>query len=69
MRGLASDQRVVLTLDAGGTSFRFSGWRARKPVTPTVTLPSLGHDLKRSLANIVAGFTEVKRQCSKAGAC
>ena len=63
MAGRASDQRVVLTLDAGGTSFRFSAWRGDRPVTGTVTLPSESNNLKRSLANIVAGFTRVKSKC------
>ncbi len=66
MRGPAIDQRVVLTLDAGGTSFRFSAWRGQKPVTETVVLPSEGAHLKRSLANIIAGFSAVKRQCPRA---
>ena len=63
MRGTSSDQRVVMTLDAGGTNFRFSAWRGRRPVTDTVHLPSNGDDLKQCLANLVAGFTAVKRQC------
>jgi glucokinase len=65
MRSLASDQRIVLTLDAGGTNFRFSAWRGHRPVTDTVALPSDGNNLKRSLANIVAGFTQVKSKCPK----
>lgn len=52
-----------MTLDAGGTSFRFSAIRGNQSVTPTITLPSLGHDLARCLANIVDGFTQVLGQC------
>ena len=63
MRGTSSDQRVVMTLDAGGTNFRFSAWRGNQPVTDTVFLPSNGNDLKLCLANIVAGFTQVKLKC------
>lgn len=59
------DQRIVMTLDAGGTSFRFSAMRANKPVTGTVTLPSNGDNLPKCLANIVDGFTQIKKQCPK----
>lgn len=57
------DSRVVMTLDAGGTSFRFSAMRGNKPVTETVTLPSNADNLEKCLGNIVEGFTQVKKQC------
>ncbi|MDE3067048.1 MAG: ROK family protein [Verrucomicrobiota bacterium] len=60
-----TDPRIVMTLDAGGTSFRFSAMRANKPVTRTVTLPSNGDHLEKCLANIVEGFTQIKKQCPK----
>ena len=52
-----------MTLDAGGTNFRFSAVRGAKPVTQTVALPSNGDNLDKCLANIVEGFTRVKKQC------
>ena len=58
-----NDKRIVMTLDAGGTNFRFSAMRANKPVVKTVTLPSNGDNLEKCLANIIAGFTRVKKQC------
>ncbi len=57
------DSRVIMTLDAGGTNFRFCAMRGSKPVTPTVALPSNGDNLEKCLANIVEGFTRVKQQC------
>ncbi|MCX6900316.1 MAG: ROK family protein [Verrucomicrobia bacterium] len=60
---LSNDPRIVMTLDAGGTNFRFSAIRGGKPVTQTVAMPSNGDDLPRCLANIVEGFTRVKQQC------
>jgi glucokinase len=57
------DSRIVLTLDGGGTSFRFSALRSGQPITETVTLPSNGDHLERCLAAIVEGFTRVKAQC------
>jgi glucokinase len=57
------DQRIVMTLDAGGTSFRFSAMRGNQPITPLVSMPSCGDDLTRCLANIVSGFTQIQNQC------
>ncbi len=57
------DNRVVMTLDAGGTNFRFSAMRGNKRVTETVTMPSEGSSLERSLAKITEGFTRVKILC------
>ena len=58
-----TDQRTVMTLDAGGTNFRFSAIRGHQPVTETIAMPSNGDNLKRCLANIVEGFTRVKKLC------
>ena len=57
------DKRIVMTLDAGGTNFRFCAMRGNKAVTATVAMPSNGDDLKQCLANIVEGFTQVKKKC------
>ena len=59
----STDKRIVMALDAGGTNFRFSAIRGNKPVTQTVALPSNGDNLAKCLANIVEGFTRVKKQC------
>jgi glucokinase len=58
-----SDRRIVLTLDAGGTSFRFSAICGNEPVTETVSMPSHGDDLDRCLTDIVEGFTRVRKEC------
>ncbi len=55
------DQRIVMTLDAGGTNFRFSAMRGTKPVSETVAMPANGDNLDRCLANIVEGFTRIKQ--------
>jgi glucokinase len=57
------DQRVVMTLDAGGTSFRFSALRGNGPVTERLVVPSHANDLNLCLANLVRGFTSIKGQC------
>jgi glucokinase len=60
---LASDHRTVMTLDAGGTNFRFSAMRGGKPMVETVALPSNGDDLRQCLANLVDGFSQVTALC------
>jgi glucokinase len=54
-----------MTLDAGGTNFRFAAMRGHKPVTRTIALPSNGDNLDRCLANIIEGFATVKKLCPK----
>jgi glucokinase len=65
MAGYDHDSRIVMTLDAGGTSFRFSAMRGNKRITETVTTPSNGDDLKKCLANIISGFAQIKKQCPR----
>jgi glucokinase len=60
-----ADPRIVMTLDAGGTNFRFSAMRSRQPITKGVTLPACGDQLDRCLDNIVQGFTRIQAQCPK----
>ena len=63
MANLQSDTRIVMTLDAGGTNFRFAAMRGGKPVTATVALPSDGGHLETCLRNLLAGFREVRAMC------
>ncbi len=60
--------QVVMTLDAGGTSFRFSAMRGGHAVVATVTTPSYADNLDRCLANLRDGFSRVKAQCPAAPA-
>jgi len=60
-----NDSRIVMTLDGGGTNFRFAAIRGNQPVTKTVALPSNGDNLDRCLDNLVEGFTCVKELCPK----
>lgn len=63
MAEIFSDRRIVLTLDAGGTSFRFSAMRAGKAITETISMPSNADNRERCLANINEGFARVQSQC------
>lgn len=60
-----SDNRIVLTLDAGGTNFVFSAIQGNREIVQPVTLPSEAHDLDRSLNNIIRGFTSVRELLDK----
>ena len=59
----STDSRIVMTLDAGGTSFRFSAFRGQQPVTEVITMPTLGDDLPRCLSNLLEGFTRIRAAC------
>jgi glucokinase len=60
----AKDQRVVLTLDAGGTKFAFAAVQAERLVGEPVVLPSNGDDLDACLHTIVEGFSRVSDAAS-----
>ncbi len=54
------DRRVVLTLDAGGTTLKFSAVRGTTVLGEVVSLPTEADNLDRCLANIVKGFRTVE---------
>jgi glucokinase len=56
----ARDERVVLTLDAGGTKFSFAAVQAERVVCGPIVLPSNGDDLGACLDTILEGFSRVK---------
>lgn len=55
-----TDNRIVMTLDAGGTNFVFSAIRANKEIVEPYKLPACGNNLEKSLQNIIKGFNYVK---------
>ena len=55
------DNRIVLTLDAGGTNFVFSAIQDGKNIVAPVRLPAEAHDLDLCLGNIINGFLKVQR--------
>ncbi len=56
-----NDQRIVMTLDAGGTNFKFSAIRGDKPATQPFSVPSNADNLDRCLGAIVEGFERVRQ--------
>ncbi|HET7502073.1 MAG TPA: ROK family protein [Kofleriaceae bacterium] len=56
---LRHDERVVLVLDAGGTSLRFNAIQGGRALLEAPrTLPSFGDDLERCLRQIIGGFAD-----------
>lgn len=60
-----NDERVVLTLDAGGTNFVFSAMQGMTEVATPVRLPAHAKDLTKSLDSMVQGFTQVMAQLTQ----
>ena len=56
------DNRIVLTLDAGGTNFVFSAIQANKEIVEPYCLPACPSNLDECLNTLVKGFTHIKRQ-------
>lgn len=57
----SEDERIVMTLDAGGTGLKFSAIRANQLMAGPMSLPSEPDNLGRCLGNIVDGFLNLKR--------
>lgn len=60
MSGYAHDQRIVMTLDAGGTNLKFSAIRGDKLLMDYIYVPTEADNLERCLGNVVKGFEQVK---------
>ncbi|MHB2149611.1 ROK family protein [Calditrichota bacterium LG25] len=60
--GYEQDERIVMTLDAGGTNFVFSAIQKNREIIDPIRLPSNAHDLELCLQTIIDGFTRVKKQ-------
>jgi len=59
MTNYAQDNRVVMTLDAGGTNFVFSAIQGNEEIAEPITLPSNAADLSRCLSTIIEGFRAI----------
>lgn len=53
------DDRIVVTLDAGGTNLVFGAMRGCEFISEPVTYPSNAHDLDLCLDTMVKGFREI----------
>ena len=57
-----NDERIVITLDAGGTNFVFSAIQGNKQIVDEICLDANADNLEKSLLNIVEGFSLVKEK-------
>lgn len=64
-----TDQRIVMTLDAGGTNLVFSAVQAVREIIEPITLPAKANSLEEVLKSIIKGFELVQaRLTAKASA-
>lgn len=64
------DKRVVMTLDAGGNSFRFSAVQGNKVLfegDEQITLPAFADNMEKCLNSLTNGFKEVEKKLKEAG--
>lgn len=59
------DERIVMTLDAGGTNFVFSAIRGCKEIVSPVGMRAVTDNLEGCLEVLVRGFEEVLKQLSQ----
>lgn len=62
---LFSDDRIIMTLDAGGTNFVFSAIMSGETIAGPIRFNSEGDNLDKSLANLVKGFKYVLARLDK----
>ena len=60
-----SDDRVVLTLDAGGTNFVFAAFQGGKAISKGIRKDANADHLERCLATLKEGFREVMQEINK----
>ena len=58
MKQQDNSQKIVVTLDAGGTNFVFGAMCDGKPIGESLTLPSMAHDLDQCLSTLIRGFEQ-----------
>ena len=50
------DQRIILTLDAGGTNFAFSALKNGEEVCDPISLPAYANNQQKSIETLLSGF-------------
>jgi glucokinase len=61
-----TDNRIVMTLDAGGTNFVFSAIRDEEEIVEPITIPCETNCLSTCLRNLVDGFTYIYKTLPEA---
>lgn len=60
-----NDNRIVMTLDAGGTNLVFSAIQSCEQIVDEIKIPTNSTDLEKCLNDIIEGFTLVKEKLPK----
>lgn len=60
-----SDERIVMTLDAGGTNLVFTAIQGNNQIIDPIRYPSSPNNLDQMLSTLVDGFSEVKSKLEK----
>lgn len=63
MAATHTDPRIVLTLDAGGSSFRFFATQGGKTILDCPPAPSHADNLDRCIESLVEGFSQIRGRC------
>lgn len=61
-----NDNRIVMTLDAGGTNLVFSAIRGGNEIVTPITLPSCACNLEQCLGQLATGFSRIREQLTDA---
>ena len=61
-----NDNRIVMTLDAGGTNLVFSAIRGGNEIVTPITLPSCACNLEQCLGQLATGFTRIREHLTEA---
>jgi glucokinase len=64
-KNIKNDNRIVMTLDAGGTNFVFSAIKSFEKIVEDIKLPSHGNDLDKCMKSILDGFKEVSHRLNE----
>lgn len=62
MSDIRKDNRIVMTLDAGGTNMVFGAMKGGEFCCEPITLPSNADNLDRCLCTMVTGFKKIKEE-------
>jgi glucokinase len=62
MGRFSQDNRIVMTLDAGGTNLVFNAVQGDQEILPSIILPARHDTLEKVIKTIFEGFHEVKNQ-------
>ncbi len=59
---IGNDERIVMTMDAGGTNIAFSALARGQALLDPISLPTRADDLGACLQTIIDGLTSIRRQ-------